>query len=129
MVDRNELWSQAFELGQMIADSPEVARYKVAQQVMESSANAKPLLNKLRDVQEQYDKLAEHGTGAHLRPLEDDINGLLDKLDQFDEVREFKEASKEVDQLLRSVTQLLAATVTNKVSDEPMPLPQLPNQD
>lgn len=34
ILDRNEIWAQAFELGQLILDSPEVTEYKAAEQAM-----------------------------------------------------------------------------------------------
>lgn len=112
-LDRNEIWSQAFELGQLILESPEVIHYKKCEQAMNDNPAVAAKVEKFRDLQEQYERLAEHGSGPHLNGLRDDIKKLSDELDTYPEVRAYKEAMTQVDELLKSVTELIARTVSD----------------
>ncbi|HEU4964335.1 MAG TPA: YlbF family regulator [Bacilli bacterium] len=113
-LDRNEIWAQAFELGQLILDSPEVNKFKEAEFAMEQHPEIKPKLRQFRDLQEQYERLSEHGTGSHLDALRGDVNKLSDELDAFPEVQAYKQAMAEVDELLKAVTALIANTIAEK---------------
>ncbi|MFC4769609.1 YlbF family regulator [Effusibacillus consociatus] len=123
MVDRNELLGHAFELGSLIADSPEVEEYKRTKDTMESHPQIKPLLAKLREMQQEYEKLQAYSRGPHLKGLEDSISETLAKLDEFPEVVAFKQSSAKVDELLQSVTTLLTNCITGKVNGVPLPRP------
>lgn len=120
MSDLNEIWAQAYELGALIAESPEVAEYKRTQELMESHPEIKSLLNQLRDVQGEYDRLQSYGGGSHLKGLEDTIQTLIQQLDTYPEVAAFKQASGKVDELLQSVTILLSKCITSEINGEPL---------
>jgi cell fate (sporulation/competence/biofilm development) regulator YmcA (YheA/YmcA/DUF963 family) len=123
MIDHNELLGHAYELGSLIAESPEVEAYKKAKEEMESHPEIYPLLSKLREMQEEYDKLQSYGGGEHLKGLEQSISDILEKLDQFEEVKTFKATSAKVDELLQSVTTMLANCITGKVNGVTFPKP------
>lgn len=123
MADSNQIWELAYDLGAMIADSPEVSEYKRTQEIMEGHPSISPLLNKLRDVQEEYNKLEAYGGGPHLKGLEESIQQIINELDGFSEVVAFKQAAAKVDELLGSVTRLLGESISGKVNDEPVPQP------
>ncbi|MBL0388189.1 YlbF family regulator [Tumebacillus sp. ITR2] len=116
-LDRNEIWAQAFELGQLILESPEVLTYKAAESAMQSNAEIASKTTKFREMQWQYDKLAEHGTGPHLNGLRQDIEALAKDLDSYPEVQAYKVAMTQVDELLKSVTDLIASTITEKAAE------------
>lgn len=120
MNDPNDLWAEAYELGILISKSPEVEEYKKAQEQMEANSEIKPLLNKLRDVQSDYERLKSYGDGPHLKGLEDSITEMIAKLDQFPEVVAFKQACNKVDNLLGSVTMLLGQCISGEVNGEPL---------
>lgn len=120
MSDMNEILAQAYELGTLIAESPEVAEYKRTQEVMEANSEVKSLLDKLRDVQIEYDRLQSYGGGSHLKGLEETSNELIGQLDAYPEVIAFKQASGKVDELLQSVTILLGQCITDEVTGKPM---------
>lgn len=122
-MDVNELWGKAYELGSLIAESPEVEEYKKTKEAMESRPEIVPLLNKLRDTQSEYEKLQSAGQGPHLKGLEDSISDTLAKLDEFPEVAAFKQSCAKVDELLQSVSTYLANCITGKVNGLPVPKP------
>lgn len=115
-LDRNEIWAQAFELGQLILESPEVLHYKDTESAMQAHPEIAAKTTKFREMQWQYDKLAEHGTGSHLDGLRQDIQALANDLDQYPEVQAYKAAMVRVDELLKSVTDLIAATITEQAA-------------
>ncbi|BCJ86183.1 YlbF family regulator [Effusibacillus dendaii] len=123
MVDPNEIWGRAFELGSLIAESPEVSSYKEKKEQMESNPEIKSLLNKLRSMQEELEKLSSYGEGPHLKQLEQSVQDVMDELDQYPEVVAFKESCVSVDELLQSVTTLLSNCISSRVNGVPVPGP------
>jgi cell fate (sporulation/competence/biofilm development) regulator YlbF (YheA/YmcA/DUF963 family) len=117
-LDRNEIWAQAFELGQLILGSPEVAHYKQCEKTMDEHPEISAKVRKFRELQEQYDRLAEHGGGSFLDGLRQDIQQLSKELDAYPEVQAYKEAMTAVDELLQSVTGLIAGSITDKLSHD-----------
>jgi len=113
-LDRNEIWAQANELGQLILESPEVARFKECEQAMENDPEISSRLRRFRDLQDQLEKLSEYGTGSHLDGLRSDIRTLSQELDAYPEVQAYKEAMATVDELLQAVTQLIASAISEK---------------
>jgi cell fate (sporulation/competence/biofilm development) regulator YlbF (YheA/YmcA/DUF963 family) len=118
VLDRNEIWAQAAELGQMIAESPIVLAYKEAKETMENHPEIKPLLVKLREMQEQYERLSTYSSGPHLKPLEESIRDTIAKLDAYPEVQEYRKKTHDVDQLLKAVTDVLSSSVKEQVDAE-----------
>ncbi|MDB5084511.1 MAG: hypothetical protein JWN30_1397 [Bacilli bacterium] len=116
MLDRNELWAQASELGQLLTESPQVVAFKAAQAALENKPAIKNLMNRLQEMQEQYQSLSQYGSGPHLKGLEESIQAVLKELDQYPEVQTYKEAMHDVDVLLKEVTQLLASTLSENAS-------------
>jgi cell fate (sporulation/competence/biofilm development) regulator YmcA (YheA/YmcA/DUF963 family) len=118
MLDRNEIWAQAAELGQLISESPVVLAYKEAKETMESHPEIKHLLSKLRDMQEQYERLSAYSTGPHLKSLEESMKETIAILDEYPEVQNFRKKTHEVDQLLKAVTDVLSTSVIERVNLE-----------
>jgi cell fate (sporulation/competence/biofilm development) regulator YlbF (YheA/YmcA/DUF963 family) len=114
-LDRNEIWAQAHELGQLILQSPEVAHYKECESALYSNQEVKSKVHKFRELSEQYERLAEHSSGAHLDGLREDIRKLSAELDSYPEVQAYKAAMRRVDELLKSVTDLIASAITEKM--------------
>lgn len=115
MLDRNELWAQAAELGQLLANSPQVIAFKTAEATLKEKPVIQNLMNRLRDIQEQYATLSQYGSGPNLQGLEDSIQDLLKQLDQYPEVHAYKNAMHEVDLLLKEVTELLQTTLSSGI--------------
>ncbi|MFD2170948.1 YlbF family regulator [Tumebacillus lipolyticus] len=115
-LDRNEIWAQAFELGEMILRTPEVDHYKQCEQAMLTHPELGAKVSKFKEMQEQYDRLAEYSQGAHLDGLRKDMKQLQAELDTYPEVQAYKQAMQTVDDLLKAVTDKIAATIVEKSS-------------
>ncbi|MDI3256111.1 MAG: YlbF family regulator [Kyrpidia sp.] len=118
-LDPNELWAQAYELGLLIADSPEVEAYRQAEQALNENAEAQVLLRRLREQQEQLDSLRRHGSGDYVRPLEESVDEILKALEAIPEVAAFQQAQQRVNDLLQEVTR----TIMSAMEDPPGPPP------
>lgn len=116
-LDRNEIWAQAFELGQLILESPEVLHYKECEVTLDEHPEIAGKVRRFRDLQEQFDRLSEHSQGPHLDGLRNDIKKLSAELDAYPEVQAYKAAMRKVDELLQNVTTLIAQTVSEKAED------------
>ncbi|UOF89122.1 YlbF family regulator [Fodinisporobacter ferrooxydans] len=118
MADRNKIWEYANELGVLLSQSPEVAIYKQAEQVLNENMQAQSLIRQFRELQEQLAQLEERGAERkYTKPLRDQTMKILKEIDSIPEVRAFKEAQEQVNELLSSVSNLLASVITQKVED------------
>jgi cell fate (sporulation/competence/biofilm development) regulator YlbF (YheA/YmcA/DUF963 family) len=116
LLDRNEVWSQAHELGLLIASSPEVRRYQEAEAKMKSNPEATRLIAELRELQERIASLYHFGQRDLAKPLEETAETLFQKLDAIPEVVAFKKAQQDVDELLQEVTRRIAAVVSDQIA-------------
>ncbi|WP_157729563.1 YlbF family regulator [Tumebacillus algifaecis] len=114
ILDRNEIWAQAFELGEMILRTPEVDHYKKCEQQMNDNKELASMVAKFKEMQENYDRLAEYSQGAHLDSLRQDMRKMQTELDAYPEVQAYKAAMGKVDELLQAVTGKIAATISEK---------------
>jgi cell fate (sporulation/competence/biofilm development) regulator YlbF (YheA/YmcA/DUF963 family) len=116
MVDRNKIWEYANELGQLLAESPEVEQYKQAELAINQHPQAQSLIRQFRELQEELTALEERGTEPkYTKPLRDRIRELVEQMDQIPEVQQFKEAQSKVNDLLGSVSQLLADSILKRM--------------
>jgi cell fate (sporulation/competence/biofilm development) regulator YlbF (YheA/YmcA/DUF963 family) len=116
MVDRNRIWEYANELGQLLAEAPEVEQYKRTEQALQQNIEAQSLIRQFRELQEELSSLEERGTDRkYTKPLRDRIYQLIIQMDQIPEIQQFKEAQNKINELLGSVSQLLADTIMKKM--------------
>ncbi|MDI3327504.1 MAG: YlbF family regulator [Alicyclobacillaceae bacterium] len=118
-LDPNEVWAQAYELGLLISESPEVEAYRRAELALQNHPEARHLMNRLREQQEQLQNLQRYGSGPHLRPLEESIEEILQQLDRIPEVAAFKEAQSRVDSLLQAVTRTITEAISDRLAGVP----------
>ncbi|ARU62175.1 hypothetical protein CBW65_15060 [Tumebacillus avium] len=111
-LDRNEIWAQAFELGEMILRTPEVDHYKKCEEAMLANPELGAKVSKFKELQENYDRLAEYSQGPHLDGLRQDMKRMQAELDAYPEVQAYKAAMQKVDELLRAVTDKIASTIS-----------------
>jgi cell fate (sporulation/competence/biofilm development) regulator YmcA (YheA/YmcA/DUF963 family) len=116
-LDRNEIWAQAFELGEMILRTPEVDHYRECERKLFENAELASKVSRFKEMQEQYDRLAEYSQGPHLDSLRQDLKKLQEELDAYPEVQAYKAAMRKVDELLKAVTDKIAATISEKSAE------------
>jgi len=111
LIDRNEIYRLATELGALLAQTEEVAAYHKAEEILLSREGANDLLKRLRDLQQSVDQ-----SDGQLDTSEAEIDDLLVKWEAIPETAAFEQAQEQVNALLQTVSQMIANRV-NQPSD------------
>lgn len=112
--DKDAIVARARELAQMIADTEEVDFFKRAEAQIHENEKVNRLISEIKGLQKQAVNLEHYGKPEALRRAEERLAALEAELDSIPVVQEFKQSQIEVNELL----QLVATTISNKVTDE-----------
>ncbi|MFK7695273.1 YlbF family regulator [Paenibacillus sp. HJGM_3] len=124
-LDVTELLSQAYELGDLINGSAEVADYAYWKQQLEADAVAQAALRRFGQLKERF---AETERFGHFHPnyheAMDAAKAAELELEQIESIRRFKEAEARLDELLYTVSETIAYAVSDSIkvpSNNPLP--------
>lgn len=124
-IDVAELLSQAYEVGDMINASAEVADYAYWKRQVEMDTDVQSALSRFAQLKEKFGETERFG---HFHPnyheALDAVKVAEEKLEQYDSVRRFKEAEAKLDDLLFSVSEAIAFSVSESIkvpSNNPLP--------
>lgn len=112
--DKDAIVARARELAQMIADTEEVDFFKRAEAQIHENEKVGRLISEIKGLQKQAVNLEHYGKPEALRRTEEKLAALEAELDSIPVVQEFKQSQIDVNELL----QLVATTISNKVTDE-----------
>ncbi|MDF2670916.1 MAG: hypothetical protein K0R67_3222 [Paenibacillus sp.] len=121
----SELLSQAYEVGDMINASAEAADYAYWKQQVESDAEIQAAVKQFAKLKEMFEETERFG---HFHPnyheALDAVKVAEVKLEGFEAVRLFKMAEAKLDELLFSVSETIAHSVSEAIkvpSNNPLP--------
>lgn len=124
-IDMSAILMQAYDMGDMINSSAEVADYLYWKSVMESSPEVKELKALFAKKKEAFEECERFG---HYHPnyheALDAVNEVQQKLNEVEAVRRFKEAEDRLDDLLFTVSSTIAHAVSETIkvpSNNPLP--------
>ena len=124
-LDTSRLLMQAFEIGDMIISSTEVAEYLHWKNEVERSAEAQELIRQLAQKKELFEECQRFG---HFHPdyhtALEQVNAIQEKLDQCVPVRNFKQVEDRLDDLLHTVSETIAFSVSETIKvpgNNPLP--------
>jgi cell fate (sporulation/competence/biofilm development) regulator YlbF (YheA/YmcA/DUF963 family) len=124
-LDVAELLSQAYEVGDMINASAEVADYAYWKRQVESDAEVQSALRRFAKLKEKFEETERFG---HFHPnyheALDAVKLVEEQMEQIEAVRRFKEAEAKLDDLLYSVSETIAFSVSETIkvpSNNPLP--------
>jgi len=124
-LDMSAVLMQAYDMGDMINSSAEVADYLYWKALVESSAEVREMQ---REFAKQKERFAECERFGHYHPNYHEaleaVQAVQDRLDQIEAVRRFKEAERQLDDLLYTVSATIAHAVSDSIkvpSNNPLP--------
>lgn len=124
-VDMAVLLTYAYELGDMINNSQAVAEYLYWKKKVEEDADIQVYVRKLDAQKELFRETERFG---HFHPnyheAKDRVAEVEKELEQFEAVRKFKAAEKELDDILHEMSELIAYSVSDSIkvpSNDPNP--------
>lgn len=124
-LDMTELTLKAYELGQLINHSAEVADYLYWKSVVDSDADVQVVAKQFAKAKEQFQECERFGRfHPDYHAAKDRMKEVQARLDTFDCVQRFKVAEQAVDALLYDVSRLVADAVSETVkvpSNDPNP--------
>ncbi|HWO55209.1 MAG TPA: YlbF family regulator [Paenibacillus cookii] len=124
-MDMAAVLMNAYELGDMINQSVEVSDYLYWKQRVDSNPEIQELVRLLAKKKELFEETQRFG---HFHPnyhsAKDEVKAVEERLDQFEEVVRFKQAEKELDDLLHQMSEMIAFSVSDTIkvpSNDPLP--------
>jgi len=111
---KDDIVARARELAKMIAETDEVDFFKRAEAQIHENEKVRNLISQVKGLQKQAVNLEHYGKKEALKKTEEKIAVVEKELDEIPIVQEFKQSQYEVNELL----QLVATTISNKVTDE-----------
>ncbi|WP_055107562.1 YlbF family regulator [Paenibacillus ihumii] len=124
-VDMAQLLTYAYELGDMINNSTAVSEYLYWKRRVEEDAEIQVYVRKLAAQKELFEETERFG---HYHPnyheAKDRVAQVEKELEQFEAVRSFKAAEKELDDILHQMSETIAYAVSDTIkvpSNDPNP--------
>ncbi|MEF2964563.1 YlbF family regulator [Paenibacillus sp. M1] len=124
-VDMAAVLTYAYELGDMINNSAAVSDYLYWKRRVEEDAEIQALVKKMEAQKELF---AETERFGHFHPnyheAKDKVAEVEKELEQFEAVRRFKTAEKELDDILHQMSETIAYAVSESIkvpSNDPLP--------
>ncbi|GIO38699.1 regulator [Paenibacillus antibioticophila] len=115
-VDMAELLMNAYELGDMINNSTAVSDYLYWKQRVEADRDIQALVRKLDAQKVLFEETQRFG---HFHPnyheAKDKVTEVERELEQFEAVRRFKAAEKELDDILHQMSETIAYAVSESI--------------
>ena len=124
-IDMCQVLASAYELGDMINHSVEVANYLYWKRRMDANASIHSVIQKLTIEKRRFAQTERFG---HFHPdyheAKEKVHKIEDELVQFDEVREFQKAEQVLDEIFYEMSETIAYAVSSSInvpSNNPLP--------
>ncbi|MDN4619556.1 YlbF family regulator [Paenibacillus sp. PsM32] len=124
-VDMAEVLTSAYELGDMINNSIEVANYLYWEERMLAHPEVISLMHKLNSKKELFEETQRFG---HFHPnfheAKEQVEAVQREMEQIEAVWRFKDAEEKLDQMLYEMSELIAHSVSESIkvpSNNPLP--------
>ncbi|TMW73102.1 YlbF family regulator [Alteribacter natronophilus] len=112
----SDVLHSAYDLGDFITDSEIYADYIHAKQVMEKDREAQRLIASFLELKDKYDEVQRFGKyHPDYKQVTRDVREAKRQVDLHSSVAEYKKAEKELENLLREVSLIIADTVSKNV--------------
>lgn len=125
VADMAVLLTNAYELGDMINQSIEVADYVMWKERMEGNEQVKQLVREFARKKERFEEAERFG---HFHPdyhkAKDEVLAVQQELESIEAVYQFKQAEEAVDKLLHHLSETIALAVSETIkvpSNDPQP--------
>lgn len=115
-LDMSTLLTQAYEIGDLINSSTEVAEYLYWKQEVEQNQEVQNTVKKLERKQQLYEECQRFG---HFHPdyhaAMEEVKKVEEELEQFEAVKQFKLAEEQLDDMLYEVSNTIATSVSESI--------------
>lgn len=124
-VDMAEVLTYAYELGDMINQSAEVSDYLYWKGQVDADPGIQAMVKRLQAKKDLFEETQRFG---HFHPnyhsAKDEVEAVERELEQFEAVVRFKQAEKTLDDILHSMSETIAFSVSDTIkvpSNDPSP--------
>lgn len=115
-LDMSTLLTQAYEIGDLINSSTEVAEYLYWKEAVQQSQEVQKIVKKLERKKELYEECQRFG---HFHPdyhaAMEEVKKVEEELEQFEVVKRFKFAEEQLDDMLYEVSNTIASSVSESI--------------
>lgn len=115
-LDMSSILLKAYDLGDMINISAELADYLYWKKVVDSNEDVQQLIRLFATKKERFEECERFG---HFHPSYHEalqqVQEVQEQLDQIEAVRRFKDAENHLDDLLYSISEVIASAVSSTI--------------
>lgn len=105
-------------LAESLLRTEEIARFKRAEDQVQKSEKVQNLITTIKRKQKEWVHAKHYQKSEYVRQLEKELKELQQELDSLPIVREYQQSQVEVNDLLQMIQNVIADTVSKKVSVE-----------
>jgi cell fate (sporulation/competence/biofilm development) regulator YmcA (YheA/YmcA/DUF963 family) len=108
----------ADEFADKVRSSLEVQRFQIAEQQVQHSQSVQTLIETIKKKQKELVHAKHYGKTIYRQQLEQELQDLNNKFDHLPIVLEFQQSQVEMNDLLQTIQQVIANTVSQKLEVE-----------
>lgn len=116
--ENHPVMKRARQFAGLIQKSEEIKRFRAAEQQVQNSETVQKKIETIKHKQKELVQAKHYQKMAYARQLEKELDQLNNELDNLPIVREYQQSQVEVNDLLQTIQQVIASTVSKKISVE-----------
>lgn len=107
--------AHASRLGEHLSQTEEIRRFRQAEEQVNRSNRVKGLIEEIKQKQKELVHGKHYGKHEYVRQLEQELDCLQEEMERLPIVREYQQSQVEVNDLLQTLTRVLADAVSEKL--------------
>ncbi|SMO55981.1 RicAFT regulatory complex protein RicA family protein [Melghirimyces algeriensis] len=108
----------AARLGKRLLEAEEVRRFRLAEEQIQRSNRVNKLIEEIKRKQKELVHAKHYGKSAYIRQLEQELDQLHKEMDSLPIVREYQQSQVEMNDLLQTLTNIVAQEISEKLDVE-----------
>ncbi len=116
--ENHPVLKRARQFAGLIRESEEIKRFRTTEQQVQNSETVQKQIETIRRKQKELVLARHYQKMEYARALEEELDRLNDELENLPIVREYQQSQVEVNDLLQTIQQVIASTVSKKISVE-----------
>ncbi len=115
---RDDILAKAQELADLIMTSEEVRIYQEAERKVSSHGEIQSIISSIKRKQKEIVAFESFQNQSMVKKIENEIEELQDKLDEYPIVTEFRQSQSDINYLLQLIINVVKDTVSEKINVE-----------
>ncbi|PTX58681.1 cell fate (sporulation/competence/biofilm development) regulator YmcA (YheA/YmcA/DUF963 family) [Melghirimyces profundicolus] len=114
-IQEHPILAHAARLGHRLLETEEIRRFRLAEEQIQNSSRVNGLIEEIKRKQKELVHAKHYQKSEYIRQLEDELERLREEMDNLPIVREYQQSQVEVNDLLQTLTRIVAQTVSEQL--------------